>query len=74
VLVRIKTHPGAKKEKIIQKTEDSLEIWLKEKPIMNQANEALIYILSDFFKISKSKIRLVRGAKTRNKICEISIK
>jgi len=71
VLIKIKTHPGSKKEKIIRKTEDSLEIWLKEKPIENRANKALINLLSDFFKIKESKVRLIRGAKTRNKIIEI---
>jgi hypothetical protein len=73
VLIKIKTHPGSKKEKIIRKTEDSLEIWLKEKPIENRANKALINLLSDLFKVKESKIKLIRGAKTRNKIIEIKI-
>lgn len=71
MLIKVKTHPGSKKEKIISKTEDSLEIWLKEKPIMNQANKALINLLSDFLKIKESRIRLIRGVRTRNKIIEI---
>jgi len=71
VLIKVKTHPGSKKEKIIRKTEDGLEIWLKERPIMNQANKALINLLSDFLKIKESRIRLIRGIRTRNKIIEI---
>ena len=73
MLIKVKTHPQAKKEKIVQKSKDSLEVWLKEKPIMNQANQALIYLLSDFFKIKESDIKIVRGFKRRNKIFEINL-
>ncbi|MBU0546569.1 MAG: DUF167 domain-containing protein [Patescibacteria group bacterium] len=71
MLIKIKTHPGFKKDKVIRKTEDSLEVWLKEKPIMNQANKALIDLLSDFFKIDKVRIKLIKGFKNKNKIIEI---
>jgi uncharacterized protein YggU (UPF0235/DUF167 family) len=73
VLIKVKTHPQSKKEKIVQKSKDSLEVWLKEKPIMNQANQALIYLLSDFFKIKRSDIKIIRGLKRRNKIFEINL-
>ncbi|MBU1177562.1 MAG: DUF167 domain-containing protein [Patescibacteria group bacterium] len=71
MLIKVKAYPQAGKQEIIKKENDSFEIWVKEKPIQGQANRAIITILTDYFKIPRENIKLVRGFKQRNKIFEI---
>lgn len=46
---------------------DTLKVWLTAAPTDGQANEALIAYLADRLGIGKSKVRLIRGDKHRNK-------
>ncbi len=71
MLIKVKIFPGEKTQAIIKKTEDSFCIKVKEKPIMNRANDEMIEVLANYFHIPKGKIRIVKGAKQRNKIIEI---
>ena len=70
MLIKVKVIPNSKKEEIAKK-KDSFEIKVREKPINNKANKAVIIVLSSFLEISQKKIRIIKGAKTRNKIIEI---
>lgn len=71
MLIRVKAFPGANKEEIVKKSENSFEVWVKEKPIKGQANRAIIRILSDYLKIDQLRIRLIKGFRQRNKVFEI---
>ena len=48
-----------------------MEIKVREKAQKGQANKRVFEILSFYFRIPKSKIRLIKGFRTRNKIFEI---
>ena len=72
MLIKVKTFPHSKKEKIIKKSENSFEIKVKEKPIKGQANQAARKILADYFNLAIEKIRLIKGSRQRNKIFDIS--
>ena len=71
MLIKVKVFPNSKKQEIIKKSKDSFEIKVKAKPIKGLANKAVIGVLSLYFKIPASKIKLVKGFKQRNKIFEI---
>ncbi len=71
MLIRVKVFPNSKKEEIIKKSEDSFLVRVKAKPLKGLANKAVIAVLSFYFKIPTSKIRLVKGFKERNKILHI---
>ncbi len=71
MLIKVKVFPNNKKEEIIKKSEDSFDIKVKEKPINGLANIAVKKALSLYFKIPVSKVRLLRGFKTKNKIFKI---
>lgn len=71
MLIKVKVFPESKKEKLIKKSEDSFEIKVREKPIRGEANRVVVNLLSDFFKIPKNQIRLIKGSRQRNKIFEI---
>lgn len=73
MLIKVKAFPNSKREEIIQKSENSFEVKIKEKPEKGRANKEVLKVLSAYFKIPESKIRLVKGFKKRNKIFEIKV-
>jgi len=73
MLIKVKVFPNSKREGIIKKSEDSFGIKIKEKPEKGLANRKVMNVLSSYFKIPLSKIRLIKGFKQRNKIFEIKI-
>lgn len=72
MLIKVKVFPCSKRQGVIKKSQDSFEIKIKEKPIQGNANKAVIRALMDYFQISESKIKLIKGFKKRNKIFKIS--
>ena len=72
MLIKVKVFPCSKKQGIIKKSPDSFEIKVKEKPIKGNANKATIKALMNYFQISESKIKLIKGFKKRNKIFKIN--
>jgi len=51
--------------------DDTFNVSLKAKPKNNEANFELIDVLAEYFKCSRANIRIVAGAKSRNKIIEL---
>jgi len=69
---KIKVVPNSKIDKIISQDQNSLKIKLQAPAHEGKANLALIKFLSLHFKIPKSKITLVSGAKSREKVVTLS--
>ncbi|MBC7327187.1 DUF167 domain-containing protein [bacterium] len=65
-VLEIKVIPGAKTEEVIEG--DPLVVKVKEKAEKGKANEAVIKLLSRYF---KAKVRIIRGEKSRHKLVEI---
>ena len=70
MIISAKIIPNAKKN-TIKKDGDILKIYVTTPPEDGRANKALIDFLAKEYKVSKSKIRIVKGEKSRNKIIEI---
>lgn len=51
--------------------EDLIEIGIMEKPVNGKANAAIIKQIAKHFGISKSCVRIVAGAKSKDKIVEV---
>lgn len=69
MLIKIKVFPDSRQRKIFKKEIDFWEIYLKNKPQQNQANQEMLFLLSQDF--PKAKIRIKKGWHSRNKIIEI---
>ncbi len=73
----VKAKPWSKNEKIEKIWKDLLswldiyEIKIKEKPIKWKANEAIINKISEFFKIPKHKVKLIKWNTSKLKLIEI---
>jgi len=68
--------PNAKKSEVLGEEHDlfggkTLRVKISAPPIEGKANKELINILSEHFKVSKSKISIISGDKSRNKVIEI---
>jgi uncharacterized protein (TIGR00251 family) len=70
MLVNVRVVPRAKKA-LIKQGEGSLKIDVPAHPENGRANQAAIELLSKYFTISKSKIRILKGEKAREKIIEL---
>ena len=66
--VKVRVHPGEKKDLFVQTKEDSFEVWTKSPAERGLANETVIRILTRHF---NKKPRLIKGATSPAKIFEI---
>jgi len=73
MLIKVKAFANSKKEKIIKKKEDSFDVYIKEKAEGGMANKRIIEVLSKYFNVNSGKIRMIKGAKERSKIFNISL-
>lgn len=55
----------------ISKGGDIYTIRLRSKPVKNSANIELVNLLSKYFGISKTSIKILRGLKSKTKLIEI---
>lgn len=68
--ISIKVKTRAKSAKI-EKNGEEYVIYVKEEPIENKANMAIIKLLAKYFGIPKSHISIYTGLKSKRKIIEI---
>ena len=70
--ITVRVVPNAKENRIVKESEEKLRVYIREKPREGRANKALIELLSEFFGAEKSRIRIVKGLKSREKVVEIA--
>ncbi|MDB9446253.1 DUF167 domain-containing protein [Anabaenopsis tanganyikae CS-531] len=68
---RVKVKPNCKEQKIEEQSDGSLTVKLKSPPVDGKANEELIKLLAEKFKVSKSRISIKSGLSSRQKLIEI---
>jgi uncharacterized protein (TIGR00251 family) len=60
------------KQVFVKKIDEThFEVAIKEPPIQGKANQAVIRVLADYFDVSPSRIRIVSGQTSRQKLIEI---
>ncbi len=72
MIINVKVFPNSKNKKIV-KNGDEIKVYLKSKPERGKANRELIDVLSKYFKVEKSKIRIIKGEKSRRKVVEVNM-
>lgn len=65
--------PNSKVSEVIKTDENSYKIRVDAPAVEGKANKRLIEILSDYFKVKKSSVKILKGFKNRSKIIEIDI-
>ena len=66
--IRVTVTPNSKKPSVSKVDETLYEVRVDEKAHEGRANSRLVEILSEYFRVRKSSILIIRGAKSREKI------
>ncbi|MFN3910094.1 MAG: DUF167 domain-containing protein [Candidatus Anstonellaceae archaeon] len=69
--IKVFLKPNSKKQKIEKIAENEFRVFVKSPAVENKANLELLELLGDYFKVSKSKIFILHGLKSKNKIINI---
>lgn len=70
--VSVIVHPNAKRERVEKDLLDNLHVYVNQPPLEGKANKATISALAEYFKVSKSSVKLISGAKSKYKLFEIT--
>jgi uncharacterized protein (TIGR00251 family) len=68
--ISVRVKPNMKEEKV-EKVDNVFAVYVKEPAKEGRANKAVVELLSKYFKIPKSKIVILSGMKSKQKIIEI---
>ncbi|MBN1690630.1 MAG: DUF167 domain-containing protein [Dehalococcoidia bacterium] len=68
--IRIRVNPRSSREEIV-KTDEGYLVRVKAQPKEGKANEAVIKLVAEHFRIARSQVRITSGLSGRNKIVEI---
>lgn len=66
--IKVKVHADEKKNKIVQKSADTYEIWVKAPAQEGRANEAVRAVLAQQLGVAENKLFLIKGATSPAKI------
>lgn len=69
--LNIRIKPNSRKGPLVEKTNDSLIVYVRELAVDGQANEAVVKLLAKYYHVSKTCIKIIHGAKSRRKIIDI---
>ena len=69
--IKVKVKPGASKNEVKKIDENLYEVRTTTVPEKGKANEKVVELLSDFFDVPKSKIKIVKGQTNREKEVEV---
>ena len=66
-IIKIRVSAGAKTEKVEQMSDGSFKVRVNAPPEKGKANERVIELLAEHFKLSKSKVAILSGQTYREK-------
>jgi len=69
--LEVRVIPRASKSKVQETGSGSLKVYVTAPPVDGKGNEAVIELLAEHFGAARSRIKVIRGEKSRNKIIEI---
>lgn len=69
--IKVTAHPNSRKPRLEKDLFGALHIYVNEPPLEGKANKAVSEVLAEYFKVSKSRVALKSGAKSKVKIFEI---
>lgn len=71
--VKVSVIPGARHESFVEKKPGYFDAKIKEKAERNMANERVIELVADFYKVPTSKVRIVNGHQHPSKLLVVDI-
>ena len=69
--IQVKVKPNSRTEEV-SRDGDSFIIKVKEPPREGKANRAVIKLLAEHFGVPKSRVRILSGFRSKNKVIEVA--
>lgn len=70
--VSVQVKPGSKKGPLVQASLDGhLLVYIREPAVEGKANAAVVKLISEYYNVPKSSVKIVEGYKSRNKVISI---
>lgn len=69
--IAVIVHPNSKKPRVEKDLLGDLHVYVSQPPVEGKANKAVAAALADYFKVSKSQVRLLRGEKSKIKLFKV---
>jgi uncharacterized protein (TIGR00251 family) len=73
MLVKVRAKPKSKKEGVKKLAEEFFEVRVNAPPEKGRANERIRELLAEYFGVPKSRVRLIRGETSRDKVFEVEL-
>ena len=70
MILEVRVIPGAKKNALREEA-GAVKVYLTAPPVDGRANEALVDFLAGHFAVRRSRIEIIKGLKSRNKLINI---
>lgn len=70
--ISIIAHPNSKRPRIEEDLLGTFHVYVNQPPLEGKANKAVIEALSHHFNVKKNQVELISGAKSKNKLIEIT--
>ena len=71
IVIKIKIVPSSSKNKIVGVYNKALKITITAPPVEGKANKKCIAYLAKYFDVAKSKIEIISGQTSKNKLIKI---
>ncbi len=68
----VKAKPGAKKNSVEKEDGSHFVVSTSARPQQGKANQAVAKLLADYFDIAPSRVRIISGSSSKQKVFEIS--
>jgi len=69
--IQVRVKPNSRTEEVSQEG-DSFMVKVKEPPKEGTANQAVIKLLAEHFGVAKSRVRILSGFRSKNKVIEVA--
>ena len=71
--VKVNVTPGARQEIFTEKKPGYFDAKIKEKAERNMANDRVIELVAEFYKVSKNKVRIINGHQHPSKLLVVDV-
>jgi uncharacterized protein len=68
--IQVKVKPNSRTEEVSREG-DSFIVKVKEPPRESKANQAVIKLLAEHFGVPQSRVRILSGLRSKNKVIEV---
>jgi len=69
--INVKAKPNSKEDRVEKISDTEFIVSVKEIPVQGRANRAIIRVLAEYFGVSLSRIRIISGHISRQKVVEV---